>query len=255
MKIGTSKTIGILILCLNLAGCVQTTYHGFDEQVDNDNSIAGGKVSFELSREFYRDPPACVTVLPDPEQSTAMTARSVEVAVARHLSSRVDRVIGPSERNALVRRHVVNLNIPGDRRTFSALERCRYYIRPTITSNDETYALVWAHRSIGIEMKLFRGADEEVLWRVQHTLTRGDGGLPMLPLSAGMAALRAGMLYNDGEQLPSMIDDALRRMFVTLPDIRDFSSHASTWVRSASKQETVRTDVAEMRNQANDMKR
>lgn len=219
-----SKISLFALLIFGITGCMQTTYRDVNNKEIKEVLPFGSDVTFDLSREYYRDPPDCITVLP--VAGGAVTAKTLilEDATSRYLSRKVNRVIGPHERQTLIRKHVVNLDVVGDRRIFSALTHCRFYIRPTITSEDEMYVIVWAQRSIGLEFNLIRGSDDHIMWHADHHIQRSDGGLPIMPLAAGMAALRAGQLYNDKEQLPSMIDDALRRMFVTMPDVRDFST-------------------------------
>ena len=49
---------------------------------------------------------------------------------------------------------------------------------------------------------------------------RGDGGMPISIMGAGSGVFAAGKLAGDTDALPSMIDDSVRRMMVSLPDMR-----------------------------------
>jgi len=55
------------------------------------------------------------------------------------------------------------------------------------------------------------------LWQAAHTVWRADGGLPLSPVGALSGMASAAMFAQDKEIMPSLIDDALRRMVRTLP--------------------------------------
>ncbi|MBT5839744.1 MAG: hypothetical protein HOH80_12165, partial [Rhodospirillaceae bacterium] len=69
-----------------------------------------------------------------------------------------------------------------------------------------------------------RAGDGFQIWYARHKARRGDGGLPLSPLGLGGAAISAGWVQGDGDRLPSMIDDAMRRIAMTIPDTRQFSA-------------------------------
>ena len=66
---------------------------------------------------------------------------------------------------------------------------------------------------------MFREPDR-TLWKASHVARRSDGSLPLTPISAPIAIYEAGRFSNDQDILPSMIDDTLRRLVISLPDIR-----------------------------------
>ena len=52
-----------------------------------------------------------------------------------------------------------------------------------------------------------------------HTAQRSDGGVPLSLIGAPVSAFRAARFNQDSDVLPSMVDDALRRIFASLPAV------------------------------------
>ncbi|MCP5366847.1 MAG: hypothetical protein H6907_03225 [Hyphomicrobiales bacterium] len=201
-----------------LAGCVTTTYRPYDEPKD-PTPVLERRVSFQVADMLYRDPPDCAVIMPV-RQAPPPVARAVEESARRHLSGRLPRVIGPRERDRLVRSLAVDLENPGDRRTFARATRCRAYLRTHVTSHADAYLVVWSQRNLGLEMNLNRASDDRTLWKARHQGGRNDGGLPLSPFSVPFAAYRAAMMAGDPDQADSLTDDVVRRMVASLPDLR-----------------------------------
>ena len=70
--------------------------------------------------------------------------------------------------------------------------------------------------------------DRTALWFGSAFVSRSDGGLPTGPAAAVVSALAAGQFARDGETDQSMLDDALRVLFRSLPDFRSLKS-PSDW--------------------------
>jgi len=208
----------VLAAGLVLAGCVTTTYKPYDHAQD-PAPLTERRVSYQVADGLYRDPPACAVILPV-RQAPKPVARAVEASARRHLSGRLHRVIGPRERERLVRSLAVDLEHAGDRRAFARATRCRAYVRTTVTTRADAYMVVWSQRGLGLEMNLARTSDDRILWKARHTVDRNDGGLPLSPFSVPFAAYRAARLAGDSDQVDSMADDVVRRMVVSLPDLR-----------------------------------
>ena len=204
-------------------------------------------VFFDLSPSFYKSPPNCITVLAVAGTKDRRFASLVEKTAARHLSGRVRRVIGSLERQRSLRKMALDLGNPSDRRRYVSQTRCRFFVVVTINNAAEDYFVVWSQREIKLSIELFRQksgkrvvkksgkwssrysketgnakteASWERVWRATHTAQRSEGGLPTSALSIGVNAFNAGRAHNDKDAMPSMIDDAFRRMIVTLPDTR-----------------------------------
>lgn len=231
------KTAVVFLAVLVLSACVQTTYSQADPGSRSRLPFAR-EVFYQVSDEYYRDLPECVMVMPVRGIKNEKISQMVELAAARHLSQRIGRVIGPVERRHLLRKLMVNLDNEFDRRHFLATTGCRHFAVPTVKSIDNAYLFFWSQMDVELELAIVRPGDGFRLWHGLHKARRGDGGLPISPLSLGGAAITAGWVQGDGDRLPSMIDDAMRRIVLTIPDTRQFSA------RPARRYGAERSDTA-----------
>jgi hypothetical protein len=183
---------------------------------------------------FLRAPPACVIVLPARTGAGHwIPAQAVDEAVERFLSVRVDRVVAGARRDRLARHLALALDRPRDLGTFAEHTQCRHAMAVTVDGGELAYAVVWAERRLALELNLIRiGAEKGPLWSARAEGARGDGGLPFSPFGAVSAAYRAGKLAGDGDQNRSLLDDLLRRMTATLPDMRGLAVMAGGPSRS-----------------------
>lgn len=230
----TAAVLGSVML---LGACAETRYVEGATESDSASLHTVRTVRYDLRDAYLAQAPECVAVLPleaaagTPDE----TANFIEAAAARHLSQRVARVIGPRERAHWSRRLAVDLSHPGDRNRFLSATGCDAFLRPTLMADDDFYLVVWSRRSIDLRLHVMRPANpavagdgkEETLWIARHAASRGDGGLPISPVSAGIAAMEAGGHQSDHDIQPSLIEDAIRRMIVTLPDTRGPAGQSS----------------------------
>lgn len=216
------KRLGFIAVAplLFLAACAETTYVGYQGE-EASPSMFSRQVEFNISKAFYRDPPDCVVVLRSPPKGQGDgRGRVIEDALARQVSGKVNRVIGPNERDRLVRRLAVDLSRPGDRRVLARQARCGFFVQAKPWGGESVYAVLWTQTRVGLEVTMTRAGDDAVLWRARHVATRSDGGLPLSPFSIASNAFMAARLNGDGDVPLSLVDDALRRMIRTLPDTR-----------------------------------
>ena len=209
----------LVLFALALSACTATTYRSHETKVQ-DTTLASHDVLFDIADGIYRDPPDCVTILSAPTGAPLGLAKIAERAAARHLREKVQRVIGPRSRHKAEQKLALDLSDRQDQKRFAKIENCRFFLTIHEAISDDVYALVWSERSLTLALTIQRARDGAVVWRATHSASRSDGGLPLSPFSLGGAAIRAGMLHGDQEALPSLLDDAMRRMFVTLPDMR-----------------------------------
>ena len=184
---------------------------------------------YGLQDAFMRDPPACVVVLPAktpgrPEIAT----RDVEASVERFLATRFDRVLAGAYRDRQARHLALDLARPEDLGIFAARTKCHHALSVTIGGGGLSYAVVWAERRVGLALRLTRIGDDEIpLWWARDGGARGDGGLPLSPLGIAGALFRAGRVAGDQGQGISLLDDVLRRMMRSLPDVRGLAYSAA----------------------------
>jgi hypothetical protein len=216
-------TVPVLLAGLMLVACTETRYTGYDPDQRVDPLLAR-QIAYEVDPDLYRHAPDCVAVLATRAESTpdappTALAEEVERALGRHLTTKVGRVIGPFDRRRIERSRALDLDHAQDRDRFARMESCPLFLRAVLISADDDYFLIWSQRRLGLELVLYEN-EEVPLWQATHTARRSDGNLPLSLLSIPLAAIEAASFRGDDDQLPSMIDDAVRRMFVTLPDFR-----------------------------------
>jgi len=211
----------LVVMSVPLVGCGQTRYSGYDATSDQ-GSVFSRTVEFELTGTFYDDPPTCAVVMPfsgvshdDPR------ALVVEESLARQLSGRFRRVIGPHERRRLVRDLAVDLADQRDRRTFAQVTKCGFLLESKPWGEGPVFALFWTQERVGMEVRLVRGADDVVVWKARHIAKRSEGGVPLSPLSAIYNLVSVGSFSIKQEVPVSLVDDATRRLAQTLPDTRN----------------------------------
>lgn len=212
-------TVLISLLPLILGGCLETTYKSYEPMPESEIPVARN-VYFELGSKIYEMPPRCVLVLPSQSLIAVELDVMVQRAFARNLFEKVDRVIGVKKRRRLERDSAVSVETASGREILSQQTGCDAMLNWQFTEMREDHLLVWSQRRIGIEAEIISTTEGHQLWLAQHVSRRSEGGLPLSLMSLPIAAAQAAMFYADNDQIPSAIDDVVRRMLVTLPDFR-----------------------------------
>lgn len=187
----------------------------------------GAKAGVTRDPTLLVDPPSCVVVMPaEVPRPVGLPAADAEAALARHLSGRIERVIDWSRRDALTRRLGLDLEQSGDRRRFADLAGCGHAVVSRFWGG-RAWGVVWSETRIGVEIAILAMADGRPRWHTRWTVGRGDGGLPLSPVSAVVATGLAARAALDDGVLHSVLDDALRVALSDLPDLRDPQGFAS----------------------------
>ena len=214
-------SLGLLAACTEV-NYVQHTAPQAVEAAGTDEGF-GRKVDYHLARAFYETPPACVMVVPAQLKDVPRPVQqTIEDTVGRHLTMRVDRIIDARRVAGEARTRIYDPADEGDRRRLARALGCDTFAEIDTAGVDSFFALVWTSLSVNIRLTLRRARDGEVIWRGRHRAERGDGGVPITIFGAGGGAIAAGKLAGDTDALPSMIDDSVRRMMASLPDVRKF---------------------------------
>lgn len=207
---------------LMIAACTQTNYGPYGRSSDPLNPLERS-IEFEVTDAFYGDPPRCAFVLPfEGKASGTVEPEDVERSLARQLSVRLDRVIGPLERRRLVRDLAVDLDRPSDRGHFARAVRCPFAVAARPWGEGSVFALVWTQERVGLEVVMTRVRDGTEVWKARHMATRSEGGVPFSPISAIFNAVTVGHFKSDSDVPTSLIEDATRRIVETLPDTRSY---------------------------------
>ncbi len=97
------------------------------------------------------------------------------------------------------------------------IQGCHYVVLTELTNQDETYLMAWSRKRIGIWVRLVRTEDGDELWSAKHIASRSEGAVPLDPLAAAVTVFRTADFNSDKDIMPSLLDDAMRRTFSTLP--------------------------------------
>jgi len=211
-----------------LSACADISYvdHGPSSTLDqlaDEPSAFTRQVDYHLGSAFYATLPTCVMVLPIQIKGIdRKTASTIEDTVSRYTSTRFDKTLSARHLKSASRRLAFDPAHKDDRKRLGRRLNCDAYMEIKTTGVDNLYAVFWANISVGVQLTLLRSRDDVVLWRAKHKARRGDGGLPISLLGVGAGTFSAGKLATDTDALPSVVDDAVRRMMVSLPDIRRF---------------------------------
>ena len=208
------------LLATVLGACSNTTYRAYDDPKRDQNPLLGREVIYWLNPEIYSAHPQCAVLLPPKAKPSSKVVHQVGRALARYLGEKLPRVIDPVERKRLEKTHGIDLQDEDGRRRFARATRCNAYLIWTVVRAEDSYFLVWSQRQLRVEAALYRARDDKLLWQAAHTGRRSDGTLPLSPLSLPFAVFEATDFKADNDVLPSMIDDVVRRLIITLPDLR-----------------------------------
>ncbi len=204
---------------LGAAGCTKTSYGSYDHE-PAAVAFLERRVAVEIERAFFASPPDCTVILPTRGGLDSETAAVIERSLGRHLGQRLPRVIGPLSRRRLERAGGFDLSDPVDWSDFSRQTGCDTVLESEAHAVQAEFYLVWAEHRADLEVTLRRIADGMVLWRARHLAGRSDGGLPVGAVSLTISAVEAGRFHGDADILPSLIDDTVRRITASLPDVR-----------------------------------
>ena len=210
-----------------LSGCQSISYVDYNSSSEVPDSSLSRSVAYEVTPAFELSAPDCVIVLPLGEKEVSSDrGRAVERALARYLYEKVDRVVGPRERDDAANRLGVDARSTDGMEHILRHFRCDYAVRSAPIGDHGVYALVWAQARVGLQVQLEHGRRGTVMWRARHVATRSDGGLPFSPVAVVVNAFRAARFQGDHEEFDTLIDDAARRILRTFPRVKRFRARS-----------------------------
>ena len=223
-----------IFVLVTLVACSKTQYI---HEGQKDNIGITQTVRVDLKDAFYKTAPSCVIVLPvETASKVSLELREfIEKSVARHLAQRVSVVIGQDLRRHWVKRLAVDLKVSEDQRRFLRACKCEAFLQVELMSLSNEYFVIWANKSIDLRLKLFTPPKTrsekkgKLLWITRHLNSQGDGSLPLDIASLSLGVYKAASHHSNVEEQFSLIEDAVRRMMVTLPDTRSSTfTHSKT---------------------------
>ena len=207
----------VAVFCV-AQGCVNTSYHHVGEEV-RQPQFSERRVDFWLNDRVFSRAYSCVFLVPATQNPSDV--RSVaERAFQRHLSEKFDRVIPGHSVNIISNRQFIEIRTPDGVTRFAKKMDCAVSASVRVREIKNDFLMFYARKSLKLEVRLTDTKNKEPLWRASHNASRGDGSLPISPLSAVSSVVRASRLSADEEQFASIVDDAIRRMARTLPSFR-----------------------------------
>ena len=211
------KAVAIVLILATLAACGPTRYTEYRAQPQNQ-SFLERSVARHVGRDFYRPTPSCAIVMPAAGVASLTLRRATEAALYRHLVTKIPKVVSPRDRQQTVRRLAIDLKHEADRTHLTRHLRCPVLVEAKIWRSGEDFALIWSRKNLDLEIVMLR--EDRLLWKGRHEAGRSDGGLPLSPLSAPIAVARASRLHGDSDAMVSLVDDTVRRIVASLPDVR-----------------------------------
>lgn len=212
-----AQSVLLILTALSLSACGPTRYTDYASR-EQSVPVFERSVAVQVGSAFYRPLPDCAVVLPAAGRMTPPLRRAIEETLYRHLVTKIPNVVGPKERARKARSLAVDLRRPDGRAVFARAVGCPVMVEARVWNSSDDFALVWSRKSLDLEVVMVRG--ETLLWKARHDAGRSDGGLPLSPLSAPIAIARASSLYGDNDAMISLVDDTVRRIVVSLPDVR-----------------------------------
>jgi hypothetical protein len=213
----------MLVVGLILTGCTDTKY--IDYNAEKPGAVSPFKtVAYEIDKSFYENFPRCVLIIPPAAggKITMELSSIIENTLSRHLLGRFDRVIDSIERKVAAERHELLISDPVDQQFLARKMKCDSILNVEVVEPRVDYVLIWSRIGIGLELQLSRTEDRHVLWKAKHKAERSEGGLSLSPIGAVVDTVSSTRFASDRDVAEGVIDDAVRRMIVPLPNVRSF---------------------------------
>lgn len=225
LKVPKVHAIAALAIMGLTVGCTAPVRYQ-EQSVSDFQTIqhpAENRIEYVVNPRSYLYDGYCTVVMPlhiSGGQASPAIAWLIETAAARALSGHVSTVVDPSQRHRQAHRQGIDLADREEGRHFRRAIDCPAFLTIDLISWKDRIALVAAEKTIALRLRLEHGDEAEPLWQAQTGVTRRAGGLPLSILGAGVAVVEAATFHQDHEQIASVVDDAMRRLFRTLPDFR-----------------------------------
>jgi hypothetical protein len=215
------KTVTVLAIGFVAAACARTSYVGYDKETASVPGIPLRTVAVKVDDAYFSDFPDCTIIMPTRTAAGLEFFKPlVEEALGHHMTKKVSRVIGGTERDIRARRAALEVGRTEDRKELAEATGCKTLLYSRVVGPGHTYLVVWSQVQIGLEVVMLRAADGHVLWKARHIADRSDGGLPLSPIGLAVDTYSSTQFSSDREIAVSVVDDAVRRLVRSLPNAR-----------------------------------
>jgi len=207
-------TIQVIIAILTglLVACSQTAYVDRNGERQNANTLNLFErvVEYDIDLGLVSSPPGCTAV------------GAVSIAPPTHTEIDVYDLIRRSllaqTRTNFPDMEIFEVAADEKQAIFDAqIQGCPFLLIADLITRDEAYLLIWSRKQISLTVRLIRLEDNQLLWSAHHTASRSEGGLPLSPFGAVTTIFLTKDFAEDKDIMPSIIDDAMRRIFTTFP--------------------------------------
>lgn len=213
-----AKVVAVTAICGLAQACVSTSYHAMGKEKAASH-INERRVSFWVNDRVFNRMYSCVFLVPSKETAFGVL-QIAERSLQRHLHEKFDRVIPGHLVKRIARRELIETGNTRGIRLFGEKMNCPVSASIQVKEVKNDFIVFYARKSLKLEASLKDAKTNELLWQASHNAGRGDGALPLSPLSVVSSVIRASRLSGDVEQFESIVDDAVRRMARTLPSFR-----------------------------------
>lgn len=216
------KSAAMMVICslfLALGACqsTQTRYAAFGNAPASDQLalIESSKVWYDLSDEFYHIQPECVMILPHESHD----AKHIEQVIARHASAHFSKIIHADRVQHYMQKNALDATKTDHIRLLRQGLRCDTLLSWQHWHHQDQDLGFWTKRRAGLHLTLEHHYmnHKTTLWQAKHAASRSQGALPLSPIGAIAGIAKAADFRASHDVGHSLIDDALRRIFITLP--------------------------------------
>jgi len=207
------------LLFFSLSACQSNPTYKRHDLTATATPLKAEDVNFRLDDALFQHAPTCVMILPSQHRDTDLAA-TVSRALARYAGEKIQTVHFPRHIHALERHYGLDLQIETDQRRAAQLLSCSYSLHAEIYDQGDEHLGIAARKYLGLKLTL-RTLDPHspILWEAMHTVWRGDGAIPLSPLSVLGGVASATLFNQDDAIMLDLVDRALRRMIRTLPNV------------------------------------
>ncbi len=234
-------------LAASISGCaLSPTYVNDGEVSENQlDEVSLNPVHYKIEQGFKQSPPKCVAVLPlknAMEKETTgendkkytlieLTDESLE-QLRWSLYSQLAPFAYRDVELATVNKAIEQLGNETDYAALGKMLKCDAFLISEVTEYESGFFGIYSQTSIGINMKLIRARNQDVLWTGTHIATNRGGSVPFTPIGVIMGLYSAAENLSD-EQLVRVKDDVFRRLLSTWSNADDSQNDSADNIQLA----------------------
>ncbi len=241
-----NKVVNLMFPVL-LTGCsVSPTYVDDSQVTDNAAPKPLNPVHFKIEEGFKTQPPMCIAVMPltnkveedeNAKENKKFKLLTLSDESMKQLRWSLYSQLAPypfqDVELAKVDQVMASMQNKADYQKIGQALQCDALLLGEVTDYQSGFFGIYSQTSIGVDMKLIRAKDGEVLWQGNHTAVTRAGGLPFSPLGLIEGLYEATTNLNE-EQLRRVEDDVFRRLLFTWNSIMPIIEQRNTKVQLAS---------------------